>query len=183
MSIDHTFTLSPNHLHAQCVNVEPLNVSFWFQTLELWNRKPFWCVKGSSLCCRRYYIELFGPFHSHCVHIGTIRSQSLLISRTPKFSRSIKWLLRTQHVFLQVASCYFGFDQLARSEIALGPSSFSDSQTVVSPWYVLLLLIQWLTGMPYWTLYVTAAEEAPGAHNTIPIEFRGVWMIKLGTHA
>ena len=66
MSIDHTFTLSPNHLHAQCVNVEPLNVSFWFQTLELWNRKPFWCVEGSSLCCRRYYIELFGPFQSLC---------------------------------------------------------------------------------------------------------------------
>ena len=136
---------------------------------------PRCAVEGTTLNCSV-------PF-SHCVHIGTIRSQSLLISRTPKFSRSIKWLLRTQHVFLQVASCYFGFDQLARSEIALGPSSFSDSQTVVSPWYVLLLLIQWLTGMPYWTLYVTAAEEAPGAHNTIPIEFRGVCMIKLGTHA
>jgi len=90
MSIDYTFTLSPNYLRAQCVNVEPLNVSFWFQTLDSWDRKPFWCVEGSSLCSRRYYIEFFGPFHSQCVHIGTIRSQTLLISRTPKFSRSIK---------------------------------------------------------------------------------------------
>ena len=98
------------------------------------------------------------------IYIGSIRSQSLLISRTLKFSRPLKRPLCTQHVFLQVVSCYFEFDQLARSEIVLGPSSFSGSQMVASSWYALLLLIQWLTRMPCWTLDVTAVEEALKTH-------------------
>jgi len=37
--IGYTFTLSPNYLRAQCVNVEPFNVSLWFQTFDLRNSK------------------------------------------------------------------------------------------------------------------------------------------------
>jgi len=40
VSIGYIFNLSPNYLRAQYVNVEPLSVSFWFQTLDLRNSKP-----------------------------------------------------------------------------------------------------------------------------------------------
>jgi len=62
MSIDYTFTLSPNYLRAQCVNVEPLNVSFWFQTLDSWDRKPFWCVEGPRCAVEGTTLNFSVPF-------------------------------------------------------------------------------------------------------------------------